>query len=1075
MHFKSILRSRMSRNAWMLVLLFMAQAVQAQTFTLTVQKTSLEKVFHQIEQLSDYRFIYTEELLSQSLPVSFSVKNVALDSVLQICFRQQPITYITEGKHIIIRKRTMESSGPPGRVLRGRVVTDAGEPVAGVTVSIRNTRLITSTDGNGEFVFQNAPVSAILLISGAEFDMQEFSAGTQPYVLVNVKPKTNLLDETIIIAYGKATRKDLTGTVSKVSKQDLSNQPVNNVLAGMQGRVTGLQITQQSGLPGSNFIVRLRGQNSIANGNDPLYIIDGVPYPAITLTSSLGGGGGALTSPLAAVNPNDIESVEILKDADATAIYGSRGANGVILITTKKAQEGMTSVEAKVYTGWGKVTRFLPMLGLQDYLNMRREAFRNDGTMPTVSNARDLMLWDTTRYTDWQNLLIGNTMHVTDMNVGVRGGNGLNNFYINGGYHKESTIIPGPFAEEKISIGFNANHQSLNRRFKIAFSGSFLKNNTLLPREDITSQISLSPNAPAIYTNDGRYNWENSTWVNPMALLERKYRTNTNNLLSNLTLSYNFIKGLEAKINVGYSLLSMREHSTTPGISQDQGLNYNISAGFGSNQVETFIAEPQLSYRFFLGKGKIQLLGGATVQGTDQKSLVQSGNGYQSDDLLKTLQGAATVTTFLDYQSKYRYAGVFARIAYDWQSKYLFTLNARRDGSSRYGPANRFANFGSVGAGWIFSKEKFFSNLKWLSFGKIKVSTGVTGNDQIGDYKFLDIYSPYTYTYQGISTLNPVQLYNPYYNWEKVIKREASIELGFFKDRIFFTVNHYNNLTKNQLVNYPLPAVSGFQGILRNIPARIRNYGWEFELNGNIVQQKHFNWTTKLSLTIPRNRLLEFQGLERSSYANSYVIGEPLTILKRLTYMGVDSLTGNYTFMDANQDGRISSPADQNTIVFTGQQFFGGLENTLRYKQIRFGFFAQFVKIKNAQSFAERFGRPGILSNMPDYVLERWQYPGHVTDVQKFANSNSQSNTAFTNFRVSDHALVDGSYFRVKNVYISYDLPAKTLQKILLKAATFFIQAQNLITFTPYKGLDPETRAVVPPLKMITAGLQITF
>jgi hypothetical protein len=433
------------------------------------------------------------------------------------------------------------------------------------------------------------------------------------------------------------------------------------------------------------------------------------------------------------------------------------------------------------------------------------------------------------------------------------------------------------------------------------------------------------------------------------------------------------------------------------------------------------------------------------------------------------------VSTITDLQSTYRYAGFFSRISLDLGSKYYLTLNGRRDGSSRYGPANRFSNFGSVGAGWIFSREHFLTTWRWLSYGKLKFSTGITGNDQIGDYKFLDTYGSYTYTYQGIPTLVPTQLFNPSYNWEKVRKTEASLDLGFAKDHVLLSVNYYTNVTSNQLIQYALPGITGFQGVIRNLPARIRNYGWEFEINCSVIQQKNFQWSTKFTMTLPRNKLESFEGLSSSSFATTYVIGRPLSISKRFVFTGVDSATGNYTFADTNGDGRISSPGDLSSIVFVGQQYYGGIENTVRIKNFRIGLFAQFVHLSHTTSYVSRFTRPGAMSNQPSYVFERWQYPAKNSTIQKFSNSNSSNGTAFTNFRNSDMALSDGSYIRIKNIYCNYDLPAKLCSQAGIKSGVVFIQLQNPFTITSYKGLDPETKAVIPPLKIFTAGVQFTF
>ena len=1063
------------RKLLIIVFLFGSLCAAGQNFSFTFKRTALSYIFTQIEQQSNFQFIYTEELLDKSLPVTFSAKNISIDSLLRLCFKQQPLDFIKEGQHIIIREKIIEKPAPPVRELRGRIINEEGDPAMGITIAIKNSNLITASDEQGEFVFVKAPVNVILQVSGVQINPQEFVVGSRNDVLVVVQKKITMLDETMVIAYGTTTKRASTGSIQKLSKEELSHQPVTNVLAGMEGRMTGVQISQSSGLPGSNFSIRIRGQNSIANGNEPLYIIDGVPFPSTSLTSTMGGGGGAKASPLSGINPEDIESIEVLKDADATAIYGSRGANGVVLITTKKARSAETKVEANFFTGWGRVTRLLPLLGLSDYLSMRREAFRNDGINPTNSNARDLLLWDTTRYTDWQKYLIGNTMHTTDVNIGISGGNQLTRLSLNGGYHKESTILPGDFGEEKKSLRFSMSHSSSDRRFQVGLSGSFMKNQTFLPRNEMASYITLPPNAPAIYTPDGKYNWENSTWTNPMALLEQKYNTNSGNLISNLNISYKFLDGLEARISLGYSSVHFNEHTSRPSISYDPGFSSITSAGFGNNQVETFIVEPQLSYRRGVKKARFEFLAGSTLQETDQEALVISGSGYQSDDLLGSIQSAAIIRITTDVKTKYKYAGIFARISFNWDNKYLLSLNGRRDGSSRYGPENRFANFGSVGTGWIFSREKFMASSKLLSYGKLKFSAGITGNDQIGEYKFLDSYNPYFLNYQGVSTLAPVQLYNPAYSWERVTKMEGGLELGFLNDKVLFTANYYNNLTTNQLVQYALPAITGFQGILKNLPARIRNYGWEFELNNTILKNKNFQLTADLHLTIPRNKLLAFENLASSSYANTYVIGMPLSISKRLTYTGVDKATGNYTFLDANNDGKISSPSDLSSVVFVGQQWYGGFESNLKYKRISAGFFAQFVRLRHTSTYVIQFSRPGAMVNQPVYVLERWQNEGQVTDLQKFTNSNSAANTAYTNYRRSDITLGDASYIRIKNIYCNYDLPGQVCNKVGMKTITAFVQMQNPITITNYKGLDPETKSLIPPLKMLTAGFRLTL
>lgn len=1056
------------------VFLFFGSSGLAQSLSLSVQKAPLEKVFSLIEKQSPYRFLYTEELLLRTKPVTIEAKNINIDSLLRLCLKDQPISFSKENQHIILRKQEVDEL-VQWRSIKGRVINSQGEAMAGITVAIKGTILAQATEANGEFYFAQAPQEVTLIISGVGIQTKEVPLGPVSYISITVFPQVRLLDETVVIAYGRTTQRTTTSTVQKVSKAELERQPVTNALAAIQGRVSGLQISSQSGLPGSDFTVLLRGQNSLANGNEPLYIIDGIPFPSRTLTSELGGAGGANSSPLASLNPADIESIEVLKDADATAIYGSRGANGVILITTKKARAGQTRLEAKIQSGWGKSSRQIPLLGLKDYLSMRREGFKNDGTTPTNSNARDLLLWDTTRSTDWQKLLIGRTMHQMDVNLGISGGSEQTQLSVSGGYHKENTILPGDFGQERVSIGFNTHHQSLDKKLDLNFSGSYQSNRTFLPKEDISVYLSLAPNAPAIYNSEGKFNWENSTWTNPIALLERTYHTQTANLLSNLSLSYRFSPSWEAKLLAGFTVIQQRERTAAPDRSFDPRLSKQVSAGFGQTRMETFILEPQLNFHRSFGKARFHWLAGATLQGTDREAKVDAGTGYLSDDLLASLQGASSVFTISDEKTKYRYAGLFTRLEMGWNQTYLVTLNARRDGSSRYGPAARFANFGSVGAAWIFSREAFFKRLPWLSFGKLKGSHGLTGNDRIGDYRYLDIYLPYYYTYQSVNTLYPAQLYSPDFRWEKVTKSEISLDLGFLKDRLLFSANYYHNVTQNQLLPYALPSVTGFSSILQNLPAKIRNNGWELDLRADLIRQSKWQWSARLMLTIPKNRLLSFENLAGSSYANTYEIGQPLSIVKKLHLIGVDSATGIYRFKDVDGDGRISSPADNASIVFTGQRYYGAIESNWSWGNIKWGVFIQFVNSPHVLTYITRFSRPGAFGNQPRYVLDRWQQKGQVTDIQRFSNSGSLTNSAYTNFRNSDGAYGDGSFVRIKNIYASYDLPLSLRQRWHLQQASFFVQLQNPFTLSSYRGLDPETLEVIPPLKQLTLGCQFTL
>ncbi len=1046
-------------------------AARSQLISFSVNNESLGKVFLLIEQQSGHHFIYSTEELSKAKPVTLAVTNEQLTAVLDKCFAGQPLQYSLHEKNITVKEKPVATAS---RSLQGRVVNEQGEPVAGITIGIKNSSLQTASDQVGLFKLENVPAAVVLLVSGAEMEPLEISVGSETFVQITIRGRVGTLDETYIIAYGKSSRRYATGTVSSLKAEEISKHPVSNVLSALTARIPGLQVTQFSGVPGAHMRLQLRGINSIANGNDPLIVIDGVPFPAQPLNGSLSGGAGVSGSPLNSLNPSDIESVEVLKDADATAIYGSRGANGVILITTKKAKGAGTTGSIRLTHGIGKVTRKLNLLNSTEYLAMRREAFAGDGLTLTMANARDLLRWDTTRYTDWQEELIGHTMTTTDAQASFSAGTERTQMLLNAGYHRETTVFPDDFGEQRKSLLLTAAHRSDNRRFSIAVTAAYSHYRSVLPQQDLLSAIMLPPVAPAIYQPDGKLNWENSTWSNPLARTKATFTTTTENVNANLLLSWELVRGLQLRLAAGATTLRTQDHTPTPEGATNPAFGNQRSAGFGDKTIQTVISEPQIEYSGKWGKHTASLLIGATVQQTTQQAIYQMGTGYTSDALLGSLSAASGVATLSETDSRYRYEGTFARLKYTYDKRYLVSLTARRDGSSRYGEQNRFASFGSAALAWLFSEEPFLRT-GWLSFGKLKGSVGVTGNDQIGDYRYLKLYSPASYPYLGIIPYYPVQHHNPLFSWEKVTKLEAGLDLGLMKDRLLVGVNYYHNTTRNQLVSYPLPAVTGFDGVLQNVPATIRNTGWEFDLTVAAVNRPAFSWKITANWTIPSSKLLAFDGLSTSAYASRYVIGQPLGIAKTYQFTGVDPVTGVYTFSDRNSDGQLSS-LDRDRVLVTAQQGFGGLQNMLTMGRLSISCLLQGVLRQHTPGYLSLFSKPGGMQNQPHYVLDRWQTPRDISPIQRFSVSQSAPNTAYTRYQQSDAAYSKGSFLRLRNLAVAWQWRKTVATKVKTPGATLFIEGHNLFTITGYDGLDPENSIqLLPPLRMIVAGCQFTF
>ncbi|RYE52136.1 MAG: SusC/RagA family TonB-linked outer membrane protein, partial [Sphingobacteriales bacterium] len=620
--------------------------------------------------------------------------------------------------------------------------------------------------------------------------------------------------------------------------------------ATMQGRMAGVSITQTTGVPGGGFNIRIRGQNSLRDdGNDPFYVIDGVPYSseAIASGSTTNVFRGRL-SPLNTINPDQIESIEVLKDADATAIYGSRGANGVILITTKKGSSGKTVISGQMAHGVSHVARFRNLMNTQQYLEMRNEALSNDGLTKFEDYEYDANgTWDQNRYTDWQKELLGNTARYTNLQTSLSGGSAQTQFLLSTNYNKQTTVYIGDFNYKKGNVHLSLNHQSVNKKLKASFSGSYTIQDNYQPYIDLTDQVmGIAPNAPALFDKNGNLNWEDNTFDNPLRWLNGKNLANTHNLVSNVVLSYEILDGLELKSNFGFTTLNHNGTNTAPNTMQNpsSGLGSDISSIYLAHSArKSWIIEPQLSWKRKIGPGKLEVLLGSTFQNQRSSQLNQYGRGFSSNSLIYSLAAATRITIQLDEESVYKYQAFFARANYNLKDKYIINVTGRRDGSSRFGPGKQFAKFGAVGAAWLFSKESLFRNQQILSFGKIRASYGITGSDQIGDYQYLDTYLTSGQNYQNIIGLQPTRLFNPNFAWENNKKFEFAIESGFFEDRIFLTAAWYSNRSSNQLVGIPLAATTGFSSLSANLDATVKNAGLEFTIRSVNIGSPPSAWS----------------------------------------------------------------------------------------------------------------------------------------------------------------------------------------------------------------------------------------
>lgn len=1083
-------------------------AGKAQSVSLSGTDLPLKIVFQAIEKQTGYVVFVNKSYLEGARPVTLSVHQMPLANFLDLSLKDQPVGYVIKDKTIILTRKPTVGTDKPAVVVReevlpvpppitGRVLNADGQPLEGASVRIKGTQKGVSTDAAGRFSIE-AQKGEVLLISFTGFEERQYTVGDELSFTLVLKPSESKLDEVKVIAYGTNSIRTSTGNATTIKGSVIERQPVGNPLQAIQGRVAGMFIQQVSGAPGATINIKIQGTSSLKAGGEPFYVVDGVPYPSALLNTS--GNGDAMWgfknqtlakegsgSPLSYINPSDIESITVLKDADATAIYGSKAANGAILITTKRGKPGVLAVDASFTSGWEKMPKRIDLLNAQQYLEMRREGIRNANA--TVGAAdRDLDgTWDTTRNTDWQETFLGKSSSYINGHVQVSGGPANANFLLGLTYNERKGMLSGNFSDKRMAVRFSANTSSANQRFKLEFGLNYMVDDNRLPGSNITSALLyMPPVAPALYNPDGSLNWAlnsngYSTWPNgenPMASLLNTFSAHVNNLLSNLTLGYNLAPGLEIRTSAGYTYLQMDQVSTFP-LTAVQPADRPYSprrSQFVFNYMKTYVVEPQLSYRRSIGGGRFDWLLAGTIQKNIRSGRGVDAQGQVSDKQLENMSAATSLTALPDQYSNYRSAALFSRLSYNYENRYMLNLTVRRDGSSRFGPRNRYANFGAIGTAWALSEEKFMKLPAFVSFLKLKTSYGITGNDQVGEYTYMNLYAPVSLgvAYGGNGSLQIAGLSNNELQWEINKKWNTGVDLGLVNDRVFVGVNYAVNNSTNLLQNFILPYTSGYGSVWRNFDAKVRNTSLEITMDVTAVKKPNFTWSIGANITRGRNKLVSLPEGDKivGGRYNGYKIGEPLAIFYAYRFKGVDPQTGEFLVEDA-QGNPTTKPdqASQKVLMDLTRPYDGGVHNSIKYKGIQLDFFFQVVK-QRAMRYYQSLDRPGVYPfNQPAFVWDRWQKPGDIATGQKF------SSEGITNLLgQSDEAYEDASFLRLNNVSFSWALPGEWLSRIKAKSCLLTLTTQNLLTITNYSGLDPETgNGALQPFRTIVCGFHIGF
>ncbi|QNK61627.1 TonB-dependent receptor [Pedobacter sp. PAMC26386] len=979
-------------------------------------------------------------------------------------------------------------------------VADATGPLIGVVITVKDGKEKTLTNAGGNYRIA-AGDKAVLIFNYMGFKPKIEPVNGRSVINVVLQTDSKVLDEVQVVAtgYGTVNRAKLTSSVSSIQADQLKNDVLPTITQAIQGKAGGVQVTQKSGSPGGGLNIRIRGTTSINAGSDPLYVVDGIPVNSTTNFTGGSdfnfGGGTQGINILASINPSDVQSVEILKDAASSSIYGARAANGVVLITTKKGQPGTSTFSFNAYEGFSQVPneRRYKMMNTTEYQDYMKDYYKylldaNGNSTPVPAG----VLANPNISTDWQDKIF-RTAPTRNYELSARGGSEKTQYYTSVGYMKQGGVLLNSNFS-RISARFNLDHQHSD---KLKFSTRVNLTRALNDRvqeenskEGSTKNgIFVAPNLP-VYNPDGSYAYDqvNTSRENPVAMLLLPVNNSqTFRVLASGSAEYKIIPELTLKTSFGADLSFIDETFFMP----PNGIrSFAAQGGIGAQRNtrdQLWINETTLNYQKSFGKHHIDALAGASVQQSRIQFVDARRSNFPSNDI-EYISAGGTITGANSFPEEWSIASAFSRVNYDYKGKYLLTANFRVDGSSRFGTNSRYATFPSFGAAWRASDEDFLKGNKVISNLKVRASWGITGNQNIPNYASYSLYSG-SNNYLGNTGYVPNVLGDKNLKWETTKQLDFGLDVGLLNNRISLLADYYIKNTSDLLVGISIPSSSGFQTRFTNV-GKIQNKGFEFELSTqNLVGA--FKWNTSFNMSFNRNKVVSLPGGELAGGVGNLNIareGLPLGTFYGWKMSGVNPQTGLIDYV--KQDGSLGAPTDPKDRVVIGNpnpDFYGGITNTFQYKNFDLSIMGQFSYGNDVFNYNLASGLDGSNKTSNGFVdwNRRWRNPGDITDVPR-PTPGSLDNTA-----ISDRFVEDGSFFRLRNITFGYTLSDKVSQKLKIKSLRVYTTVQNAFVFTKYRGYDPEVSSnqgganqgliygydygSYPQPRIITAGINLTF
>ncbi len=1066
--------------------------------SLNLRNGELSLALQQLEAQTDARFVFSPQVINSAKRLTLKFNDEPFGKVLNKMLRPLNIKYEVSGNYILLndaQSKPIDSREfgllsipvlPIDLKISGKV-TDAGnnEPLPGVSILVKGTQRGTTTDQNGRFSIDIPDQTAVLVFSYVGYKAKEVAVGSQARLDVSLETDTKALEEVVVVGYGTVKKSDLTGSVAQVKAEEINSFPTANPLQALSGRAAGVQVTQNTGAPGGGVSVRIRGTNSIQGSNEPLYVVDGFPIFGSNPT---------------VLNNADIESVEVLKDASATAIYGSRGANGVVIITTKQGKTGRTKVDFETSYSQQTLRKKLDLMSGQEYATFYNRQAVNDKLKPYFTQDEVNSFGEGF---DWQNLVFQKApMKTTSLNI--NGGNDKTKFSVSGSYFGQDGIIKGS-DYNRYSLRTNINHQ-VSKKFSVSLSNTLSRLKTNRRDSDGgsrgNSMISAAVSAPPTltpYNEDGSYRilaiaypFVATDLINPLNFInEQSTEINANRILTNAALIFNPIPELTIKIAGGIENADDRTDSyTTRNFFNSPG-----RASASSYQFTSLLNENTVSYnKTFNQLHSISAVAGFTYQDFTTKTLGGSGNGFLSD-ITETFDLGSAITPGIPSSgyAKSVLVSYLSRVNYSYADKYLLTASIRRDGSSRYSPGNKWGYFPSAAVAWKVANEDFLQNSPNISELKLRASWGLTGSQAINAYATLNelnagrtVFDDAMYTTFSPGTRLPGNL-----KWETTEQLDFGLDLGLFKNRLLFTADYYIKNTRDLLNTVILPSSLGFTSTIQNI-GQVQNKGLELSLDSRVLTGA-FKWNLNANLSINRNKVVKLYAGEDilGGNVNVVVINDVTSILREGHPIG--SFWG-YAEDGYNEQGRIrykdldgNGSTSQNDKTFIGNpnpKFIYGLNSSISYKGFELTLFVQGVQgndLLNVSSIVNTMDHGFGLNMTRDVFLNSWT-PENPNSKYPLISRN-------TNARVSNRFVEDGSYLRLRNIQLAYNAPVEQWGINWLRSAQIYVSGQNLLTLTNYSWWDPEVNSrgggnstaqgidwnSYPTAKSTTVGVRIGF